>query len=237
MSLLQSVRTAIPPINPAGYPFIAVFALASLALSWLSTSLFWIGVGLTLWCVLFFRDPKRITPQDENLVIAPADGRICFVGHRRPPPELMLGDQPMRMVGIFMNVFDVHVNRAPVTGRIERIAYKPGAFVSADLDKASEANERNGFVFETPHGPLAAVQIAGLVARRILTWGEEAQQVQAGERIGMIRFGSRVDVYLPDVAQVVVGMDQRTVAGETIIAQYGSDGRLDRSVPLRFRED
>jgi phosphatidylserine decarboxylase len=176
MSIVQSIRTAIPPINPAGYPFIGLFALASLALGFLSISLFWIGVGLTIWCVLFFRDPARVTPVDDTLVISPADGRVCFVGHRAPPPELGLGDQPMRMVGIFMNVFDVHVNRAPVSGSVTKVAYKEGAFFSADLDKASEKNERNGFVFSTPHGPLAAVQIAGLVARRILSWSVGRRQ-------------------------------------------------------------
>ena len=220
MSILQSIRTSIPPINPAGYPFIGLFAVASIALGWLSVSLFWIGVGLTVWCVLFFRDPLRVTPIDDDLVVSPADGRICFVGHRTPPRELQLGDQPMRMVAIFMNVFDVHVNRAPVSAPIARIAYTEGAFFNADMDKASEKNERNGFVFDTPHGPLAAVQIAGLVARRILCWKAAGDTVTAGERIGMIRFGSRVDVYLPEGAIVEVAMDQRTLAGETVIARF-----------------
>jgi phosphatidylserine decarboxylase len=134
----------------------------------------------------------------------------------------------MRMVGIFMNVFDVHVNRAPVSGSITRVAYKEGAFFSADLDKASEKNERNGFVFSTPHGPLAAVQIAGLVARRILAWSAEGDSVTAGERIGMIRFGSRVDVYLPEGAKVDVAMDQRTLAGETVIARFGQASSGER---------
>jgi phosphatidylserine decarboxylase len=220
MSIAQSIRTSISPINPAGYPFIGLFTLASFALGWLSVSLFWIGIGLTIWCVMFFRDPKRVTPVDDSLVVSPADGRVCFIGHRAPPPELGLGDQPMRMVAVFMNVFDVHVNRAPVSAPISKIAYKEGAFLNADLDKASEKNERNGFVFDTPHGPLAAVQIAGLVARRILCWSAEGDSVTAGERIGMIRFGSRVDVYLPDGASVDVAMDQRTLAGETVIARF-----------------
>ncbi len=228
MSIAQSIRTTIPPINPAGYPFIGLFTAASLAAGLLSTSLFWIGVGLTIWCIAFFRDPQRVTPVDDSLVISPADGRVCFVGHRRPPPELDLGDQPMRMVGIFMNVFDVHVNRAPVSAPITKVAYKPGTFVNADLDKASEDNERNGFVFETPHGPLAAVQIAGLVARRIVVWSGEGDAVSAGERIGMIRFGSRVDVYLPDNAQVDVAMDQRTLAGETILARFPGEAVGER---------
>ncbi|MEM1286880.1 MAG: phosphatidylserine decarboxylase [Pseudomonadota bacterium] len=220
MSIISSVKQAIPPINREGYPFIALFAAVSIGLSLISVSLFWVGVGLTIWCVLFFRDPPRVTPQDPNMVVAPADGRICFIGERAPPVELELGDQPMLSVGIFMNVFDVHVNRAPVGGSVTKLAYKPGAFVSADLDKASEANERNGFVFATPHGPLAAVQIAGLVARRIVSWTKAGEVVQAGQRIGMIRFGSRVDLYLPHTAQVMVHLDQRSVAGETVIAQF-----------------
>ena len=222
MKLLDTIRAAIPPINREGWPFIGLFAAVALALGFLSVSLFWIGVGLTLWCALFFRDPARVTLQDPHLVIAPADGRVCFLGHRRPPPELQLGDQPMRMVAIFMNVFDVHVNRAPVSGRVLRVAYTPGAFFNADLDKASEKNERNGFVIATPHGPVGAVQIAGLVARRIVAWKGEGDELRAGQRIGMIRFGSRVDVYLPESAQVEVGMDQRTVAGETILARFGA---------------
>ena len=228
MSIVNSIREAIPPINSAGYPFIGLFVLASLALGFLSVSLFWIGIGLTIWCVLFFRDPKRVTPVDDSLVVAPADGRVCFIGHRAPPPELELGDKPLRMVGIFMNVFDVHVNRAPVSGRVTRVAYKEGAFFNADLDKASEKNERNGFVIETVNGTVAAVQIAGLVARRILSWSVEGDSVTAGERIGMIRFGSRVDVYLPDGAVVDVAMDQRTLAGETVIARFGVTGTGER---------
>ncbi|MEM6711489.1 MAG: phosphatidylserine decarboxylase [Pseudomonadota bacterium] len=222
MSIVQSIKEGIPPINKAGYPFIGLFFAASLALGLLSTSLFWIGIGLTVWCILFFRDPMRVTPIDTSLIVSPADGRVCFVGHRRPPPELELGDQPMRMVAIFMNVFDVHVNRAPVSACITRVAYKEGAFFNADLDKASEQNERNGFVFDTPHGPLAAVQIAGFVARRILSWKAAGDRVGAGDRIGMIRFGSRVDVYLPDAAKIDVALDQRTLAGETVIARFGA---------------
>lgn len=228
MSIVQSITTAFPPINRAGYPFIALFAVVSVALGLVSTSLFWIGVGLTIWCVMFFRDPARVTPIDDSLVVSPADGRVCFVDHRPPPPELGLGDRPMRMVGIFMNVFDVHVNRAPVSAPIAKVAYKAGAFVNADLDKASERNERNGFVFDTPHGPLAAVQIAGLVARRIVVWRSEGEAVQAGERIGMIRFGSRVDIYLPEGAMVEVAMDQRTLAGETVLARFGDAPAAER---------
>lgn len=228
MSIIQSITTAFPPINKAGYPFIALFAAIALALGFFSLSLFWIGAGLTIWCVMFFRDPVRVTPVDADLVVSPADGRVCFVGHRAPPPELGLGEQPMRMVGIFMNVFDVHVNRAPVTAPITKVACKAGAFFSADLDKASEQNERNGFVFETPHGPLAAVQIAGLVARRIISWKRAGEDATVGERIGMIRFGSRVDVYLPEGAVVDVAMDQRTLAGETVIARFNSTSTGER---------
>lgn len=228
MSIIQSITTAFPPINKAGYPFIGLFALVAVALAFFSTSLFWIGIGLTVWCVMFFRDPVRVTPIDDDLVISPADGKVCFIGHRRPPPELELGDQPMRTVCIFMNVFDVHVNRAPVAGDVRTVAYKEGAFLNADNDKASEKNERNGFVFDTVHGPLAAVQIAGLVARRILSWKQAGDSVTAGERIGMIRFGSRVDVYLPEHAIVDVAIDQRALAGETVIARYDPSTKSER---------
>ena len=217
-NIWKSIESAVPPINREGYPFIGIFAVLTLGMGFFSTSLFWIGLILTVWCALFFRDPARVTAVDDGLVIAPADGRVCLVGHRVPPPELELGDQPMMCVGIFMNVFDVHVNRAPVSGRVFRVAYKPGAFFNADLDKASEQNERNGFVFDSVHGKLAAVQIAGLVARRIVPWSREGEEVTAGDRIGMIRFGSRVDVYMPEGLKPVVNEGQRTVAGETWIA-------------------
>src|SRR5467141_262798 len=199
MSVLVSIRSQIAPVHPEGYPFIGTFALASLVLMWLWSPLGWIGVALTAWCFYFFRDPPRVTPLREGLVIAPADGRVSRIINAVPPAELGLGDKPVPRVSIFMSVFDCHVNRSPVTGRIERMAYRPGAFVNADLDKASEDNERNGFVIVMASGMrIGVVQIAGLIARRIVSFVREGVPIGVGDRIGMIRFGSRVDVYLPE---------------------------------------
>ena len=171
MSIAASIRSQIVPIHPEGYPFIGAFALASLILFWLWSPLGWLGTVLTLWCVYFFRDPSRVTPVREGLVISPADGRISQMVAAVPPPELGLGEKPLMRVSIFMSVFDCHVNRSPVNGHIERIRYTPGAFLNADLDKASEDNERNGFVLVTAGGVrIGIVQIAGLIARRIVTF-------------------------------------------------------------------
>ena len=232
MSVLSSISKQVVPIHPAGYPFVAAFAVASLALhSWVWPPLGWIGGLLTVWCAYFFRDPPRVTPLREGLVVSPADGYVCSVGRFVPPPELELGDEPMQRVSVFMSVFDCHVNRAPVSGRITRIAYKPGIFVNADLDKASEDNERNGFVFDTPDGRFGAVQIAGLIARRIISFSREGENVSVGDRIGLIRFGSRVDVYMPDSAVPLVGLGSKAIAGETILADTRMNGN-DRSYKL-----
>ena len=225
MSVLDSISKQVVPIHPAGYPFIAIFAVGSLILHWVWPPLGWIGALLTVWCAYFFRDPPRVTPLREGLVVSPADGYVCSVGRFVPPPELELGDDPMQRVSVFMSVFDCHVNRAPVSGRITRIAYKPGIFINADLDKASEDNERNGFVFDTPDGRFGAVQIAGLIARRIISFSREGENVHVGDRIGLIRFGSRVDVYMPDSAVPLVGLGSKAIAGETILA----DTRMDSS--------
>ncbi len=225
MSVLDSISKQVVPIHPAGYPFIAIFAVGSLILHWVWPPLGWIGALLTVWCAYFFRDPPRVTPLREGLVVSPADGYVCSVGRFVPPPELELGDEPMQRVSVFMSVFDCHVNRAPVSGRITRIAYKPGIFVNADLDKASEDNERNGFVFDTPDGRFGAVQIAGLIARRIISFSREGENVSVGDRIGLIRFGSRVDVYMPDSAVPLVGLGSKAIAGETILA----DTRMNAS--------
>jgi len=213
MSVVNSIRSQLAPIHPEGYPFIGAFALASLVLFWLWTPLGWLGTLLTLWCAYFFRDPVRVTPVAERLVVSPADGRVSLVTNAIPPPELQLGDKPLPRVSIFMSVFDVHVNRAPIAGRIERIAYTRGKFL-----KASEDNERNVFLIASAAGPIAVVQIAGLIARRIVCWSKEGQPIAAGERIGMIRFGSRVDVYLPAGSAPLVSEGQTSLAGETIIA-------------------
>src|SRR5207245_2744976 len=205
---------------PAGYPFIGIFAAVSLVLFWLWTPLGWIGTGLTVWCALFFRDPVRVTPIGAGIVVSPADGRVSMIVQAIPPAELGLGDRPLPRVSIFMSVFNCHVNRAPVAGRIDRIAYRPGAFINAELDKASEDNERNSLVISTANGRIGVIQIAGLVARRIVSFVREGQTIGAGERFGLIRFGSRLDVYLPEGTQALVFEGQTAVAGETILADF-----------------
>lgn len=222
MSILDSVRRQMVPIHKEGYPFIAGFAVLALILSWLWAPLGWIGAIITVWCIYFFRDPVRVTPIDDNLVVSPADGVVCLLGPAVPPPELGLGTEPMERICVFMSVFDCHVNRMPVAGRVARIAYKPGLFLNADLDKASEDNERNGFVIESNHGRIGMVQIAGLIARRIVCFVHEGENLGAGERVGLIRFGSRVDVYLPAGARVNVGLGTIAIAGETVLAEYGA---------------
>src|SRR5438552_2792054 len=186
MSVLASIRSQLVPINREGYPFIGAFALVSLILFWLWPPLGWIGTVLTIWCTLFFRDPPRVTPVREGVVVAPADGKISLVMNAAPPPELNLGDRPLPRISIFMNVFNCHVNRSPVSGRIEDIVYKEGRFINADLDKASQDNERNSFVIAAGSARIGVVQIAGLVARRIVCFVRKGVTVAAGERIGMI---------------------------------------------------
>ncbi len=219
LTIIDSLRSQLAPINSEGYPFIAAFALASLVLFWLWTPLGWLGVVATLWCAYFFRDPPRVTPLREGAIVAPADGRVCRVGDAVPPPELGLSERTLPSVSIFMSVFDCHVNRSPAGGRIERIVHRPGLFLNAELDKASEGNERNGLVIVTASGlRIGVVQIAGLVARRIVSFVHEGVSVGAGERIGMIRFGSRVDIYLPEGVPPMVAEGQTMIAGETVIA-------------------
>ena len=223
MSVTASIRQQLTPIHREGYPFIGGFALASLVLFWIWPPLGWLGVIATLWCIYFFRDPLRVTPIREGIVVAPADGRVCQVVSVVPPRELGLGERPLPRISIFMSVFDCHINRSPVGGHIERIVYRAGKFISADLDKASEDNERNAFVIVTGTGQrIAVVQIAGLVARRIVCFAREGDSLGAGQRIGMIRFGSRVDVYLPEGARVLAGEGQIANAGETLIADLAA---------------
>jgi phosphatidylserine decarboxylase len=219
MSIYDSIRKQLAPVHPEGYPFVGGFALASLVLFWLWAPLGWLATLLTLWCAYFFRDPPRVTPVRDGIVVAPADGRISQIINAVPPMELGLGDRAMLRISIFMSVFDCHINRSPVAGRIERIVYRAGKFFSADLDKASEDNERNAFVLASSTGQrIAAVQIAGLVARRIVPFAREGETVGAGQRIGMIRFGSRVDVYLPEGTRPFVAEGQTAIAGETVLA-------------------
>ena len=221
MSIADSIRNTLVPIHKEGYPFIAAFGGAAIVLGLLWQPLFWIGLALTAWCAYFFRDPERVTPVDDRLVISPADGIVSSVGPAVPPRELGLGTDQMLRISVFMNVFSCHVNRAPVRGRVTRVEHRPGKFLNAELDKASSENERNGIVIDSPQGKVAAVQIAGLVARRILCWVEPNEDVSVGDRVGLIRFGSRVDVYLPDGAVARVAIGQTAVAGETVIADYG----------------
>src|ERR1700728_4684913 len=197
MSVIDSIRKQLAPIHPEGYPFIGGFALASLILFWLWGPLGWLATLATLWCAYFFRDPPRVTAVRDGIVVAPADGRVSQIGNAVPPRELGLGERPLPRVSVFMSVFDCHVNRSPVAGRIERIVYRAGKFLSADLDKASEDNERNALLIATPTGQrIVVVQIAGLVARRIVAFTRDGETVGAGQRIRMIRFGSRGDDYL-----------------------------------------
>ncbi|MGV7213851.1 phosphatidylserine decarboxylase [Bradyrhizobium sp. UFLA05-112] len=223
MSILDSIQRQIPPIHKEGYPFIGIFALASLFLFWLWSPLGWIGTLLTVWCALFFRDPVRVTPVREGLVVSPADGRVSMITMALPPAELGLGDRPLPRVSIFMSVFNCHVNRAPIAGRIDRIAYRPGLFINAELDKASEDNERNSLVISSAQGRIGVVQIAGLIAKRIVCFVKEGQSIGAGERFGLIRFGSRLDVYLPLGTRALVSEGQTAIAGETVLADIVAD--------------
>ncbi len=217
------LKSVLVPINAAGWPFIGLFAAFSVGLFYIAEPLGWAGVVLTLWCAYFFRDPDRVTPIAESLIISPADGVVQLIDRAAPPPELAMGDSERPRVCVFMNVFNVHVNRAPAGGKITTVAYRSGKFFNASLDKASEFNERMSLRMMTTEGDdLAFVQIAGLVARRIKCQVVEGQDVKVGERFGLIRFGSRVDVYLPDGVEPLVALGQLTVAGETVIADVKS---------------
>ncbi len=223
MSLTTSIKNALPPVHPEGYKFIAIFAIVTVLIGWIWSPLFYLGLALTVWCALFFRDPKRVTPISDEMVISPADGKVSHVGKIVPPAELNLGSEPMLRVSVFMNVFNCHVNRAPMKGKIERIVYKKGSFLNAELDKASDENERNSMVLKTEQVEIAVVQIAGLVARRIVCWADQGEDIDQGERFGLIRFGSRLDIYLPVEAQASVAVGQTAIAGETILARFDKD--------------
>ena len=218
MSIIKSVNAQLVPIHPQGMPFIGAFALATLILFWVWSPLGWIGLLLTVWCTYFFRDPPRVTPVRDGIVVSPADGRVSLIANSVPPLELELGERPLPRISVFMSVFDCHVNRAPAGGKIERIVYRAGKFLNADLDKASEDNERNGVVIATQNGRIGVVQIAGLVARRILCFVREGETIGTGDRFGMIRFGSRLDIYLPEGSRPLVAEGQTAIAGETVLA-------------------
>ena len=216
--------TVIKPLHREGYRFLAIFAVVTLLLFWVWTPLGWIGAGLTVWCYYFFRDPDRVTPTRAGLVVSPADGVVSAIEPAVPPAELGLGEAPRPRISVFMNVFDCHVNRMPVAGTVTAVAYRPGKFLNASLDKASDENERNALAVELADGrALAVVQIAGLVARRILCDVQPDDVLQTGQRFGMIRFGSRVDVYLPEGVAPLVAEGQGMIAGETVLADLASD--------------
>jgi phosphatidylserine decarboxylase len=227
-----TVKWRFPSVHPEGRKYaVGVGAAAALAFAFHWEFLAWVLVGVTIWVASFFRDPVRTTPRGGKLVISPADGLVTMIAKVPPPPELRggdgLSDGDYTRVSIFMSVFDVHINRAPISGRVTRIAYVPGKFVNADLDKASEDNERQHFLIEGEDGiRIGLTQIAGLVARRILSFVRQGDAVDAGQRIGLIRFGSRVDVYLPSGTAPKVLLGQRAIAGETVIAEIGVDATL-----------
>ena len=219
---MTMLGTFIKPIHPEGRKFVAIFAALTLVLFLIADVLGWIGVGLTIWCYYFFRDPERVTPDRPGLVVSPADGVVSMIEPAVPPAELGMDDTALTRISIFMNVFNCHVNRMPVAGEITAISYRPGTFVNASLDKASEDNERNSLCIRMADGrELAVVQIAGLVARRIVCFVNIRLWLQAGERFGLIRFGSRLDVYLPEGVEPLVAVGQTMVAGETVLAELG----------------
>ena len=220
---MDTMSILFPRIHREGKPFILAFAAATLVLFLVWPPLGWAGLVLTIWCVYFFRDPDRYTPTDRDLIICPADGVICSVGEATPPAELEMAEEQYLRICVFMNVFNCHVNRSPVDGEIDRVVYHPGKFLNASLDKASEDNERNGLVIRTNSmGQVGVVQIAGLVARRIVCEVKPNDVLEAGERFGIIRFGSRVDVYVRKDIAPLVSVGQTVVAGETVLA----DSRL-----------
>jgi phosphatidylserine decarboxylase len=213
----------LPPLHPEGPGFVALFFVATLVLYWLWTPLGVVGLLATVWCFYFFRDPDRITPVRAGLVVSPADGRIQMIGPAPPPPELGMDAAPVTRISVFMSVFDCHVNRAPVGGTVVKEQYIPGKFLNATLDKASADNERQALHLRTADGKdVGVVQIAGLVARRIRCDVRAGQQLVTGQRFGMIRFGSRLDVYLPPGAAPLVCVGQQAVAGETVLADLAS---------------
>jgi phosphatidylserine decarboxylase len=229
-----NVRYRMPNVHPEGRKFVVIAAAVALLFFWVIDWdwLGWIMAGITIWVAAFFRDPIRTTPKGEGLVIAPADGMVTMIASVPPPPELAgvdgLGDAPMTRVSIFMSVFDVHINRAPIAGEIKRVVYIAGKFLNADLDKASEDNERQHFLVEGADGTrIGFTQIAGLVARRIVPWVKAGDHVTAGQRVGLIRFGSRVDVYLPAGTASRILLGQRTIAGETVVAKIGEAEPLE----------
>ena len=227
MTIFDSIKSSVfVPIHPAGTPFIAIFAILTIFIGWLWTPLYFLGLILTVWCIYFFRNPNRVTPtlsgvNKNNLIIAPADGKIIEISDVTPNDEIGLPSGEWQRVCIFMNVFDVHVNRSPMLGKITFKNYIPGLFFNASLDKASMHNERLILGMDTENGKkIAFVQIAGLVARRIICDVDKGSLLKAGEVFGLIRFGSRVDIYFPKEVSTLVLVGQKTISGETIIGDF-----------------
>lgn len=220
MNIAETVQSVVSPPHKAGYPFIigGIVVLAVGLLLW--HPLAWLGLIFVLFCLYFFRDPERVAPPRENLFLAPADGLVVSIERAIPPAELGLAPEPRTRVAIFLSVLDVHVNRAPIAATVQKIAYHPGLFLSAAQDKASDDNERNALLLRTTDGQdIVVVQIAGLIARRILCNVTEGQTLTAGQRFGIIRFGSRTDLYLPEGCTPLVAVGQRMIGGETVIAE------------------
>ncbi|MCK0171723.1 phosphatidylserine decarboxylase [Aliiroseovarius sp. S1123] len=215
--------TFLKPMHPEGRKFVGIFAAITVVLFLIWSVLGWIGVGLTIWCYYFFRDPVRVTPSRDGLIVSPADGIVSLIEKAVPPAELGMPDTALTRVSVFMSVFNCHVNRAPIAGQVAAIAYRPGKFFNASLDKASADNERNSLCIEMADGrQIAVVQIAGLVARRIVCFTTKGATLRTGERFGLIRFGSRLDVYLPDGVEPMVNLGQTMIAGETVLADLAS---------------
>ncbi len=221
---MNMLATVIKPMHPEGLKFVGVAAAITVVLFWLWAPLGWIGLGATIWCYYFFRDPKRAVPTREGLIVSPADGVISLIELAVPPEELGMGPKPLLRISVFMNVFNCHVNRAPIAGRVTAVSYRAGKFFNASLDKASTDNERNSLCIETADGrQVAVVQIAGLVARRIVCFVKPEVKLATGQRFGLIRFGSRLDTYLPEGVAPLVALGQTTVGGETVLADLASD--------------
>ena len=230
---MTMLETFLPPMHPEGRKFVGVFAVVTLVFFLICQPLGWIGVGLTVWCYYFFRNPVRTVPLRDGVIVSPADGVISLIGPAVPPEGLGFGPEPLMRVSVFMSVFNCHVNRAPIEGTVAAVVYRPGKFFNASFDKASSDNERNALRIDTVDGQsIAVVQIAGLVARRIVCFAKSGLHLRTGERFGLIRFGSRLDVYLPDGVAPMVALGQTMVAGETVLAELGR-----KDAPLAARRD
>ncbi|WHZ34416.1 phosphatidylserine decarboxylase [Sagittula sp. MA-2] len=221
---VSMLSTFVKPMHPEGRKFVAIAAAIAVVLFLVWEPLGWLAAGVTVWVYYFFRDPERVIPERPDIMVSPADGLVSLLEPAVPPAELGLGEAEMVRISVFMSVFNCHVNRLPSAGTVDVVAYRPGKFLNASLDKASEDNERNGLAVTLPDGRrYGVVQIAGLVARRILCWTKNGDTLERGERFGLIRFGSRLDIYLPPGATPLVRIGQTMVAGETVIADLTAE--------------